>query len=259
MNDVYNVKIRQPAAGKYILPSCCFTLIELLVVIAVIAILAALLLPAMGMARDKAKAINCMSNQKQIGIAFNSYAGDYNGLVLIRWRSYVEDAGGHWIRNYASFTLDGVRHERPYLSSKAAVCPAVAPYAFDDRVHINFASPYTYGINIDTNSLAPIMTFTHPTDVTGYVCIRMDQIRKAEKVCGYKIPMLSESRMADPDRRQYAYLNRPSMTYYANLIHNRRANVLFPDGHVSMMDHRQFKEELRFMKGFIGSTLANPW
>jgi prepilin-type N-terminal cleavage/methylation domain-containing protein len=60
-----------------------FTLIELLVVIAIIAILAAILFPVFAQVREKARQITCVSNAKQIGLAYLQYANDYDEAVPI--------------------------------------------------------------------------------------------------------------------------------------------------------------------------------
>ena len=57
-----------------------FTLVELLVVITILAVLAALLMPALGSAKDRSKTVKCANNEKQMGSAFGSYLNDNNGF-----------------------------------------------------------------------------------------------------------------------------------------------------------------------------------
>src|SRR6266480_2088355 len=76
---------KREKAMKRIPKAHAFTLIELLVVIAIIAILAAILFPVFAQAREKARAISCISNLKQLGTAAKMYEQDYDETVLSEW------------------------------------------------------------------------------------------------------------------------------------------------------------------------------
>lgn len=104
-----------------------FTLIELLVVIAIIAILAAILFPVFAQAREKARAISCLSNQKQLGLGMVQYAQDfdeflppvYTPVTSIPWWQLID----------------------PYVKSKAVyICPNDAyPLRSDLKDKISYA------------------------------------------------------------------------------------------------------------------------
>lgn len=64
-----------------------FTLIELLVVVAIIAILAAMLMPALAKAREYARSVSCLANLKQIGMSYMFYADDHDGYMPPSWGS----------------------------------------------------------------------------------------------------------------------------------------------------------------------------
>jgi prepilin-type N-terminal cleavage/methylation domain-containing protein/prepilin-type processing-associated H-X9-DG protein len=117
-----------------------FTLIELLVVIAIIAILAAILFPVFAQAREKARAISCLSNEKQLGLAFMQYSQDYDETLPSGSEvNYGGRLGAGWAGQvYAYVKSVAVFH-----------CP-------DDTTEGNpNATPPTYPVSYSYNTLVP--------------------------------------------------------------------------------------------------------
>ncbi|NUN92183.1 MAG: DUF1559 domain-containing protein [Verrucomicrobiae bacterium] len=77
-----------PAAREGVRFVNSFTLVELLVVIAILAVLAALLTPALKSARDQARSAQCMNNLRQLGVAFNVYSTENRGVLAPFGGSY---------------------------------------------------------------------------------------------------------------------------------------------------------------------------
>jgi len=126
-----------------------FTLIELLVVIAIIAILAAILFPVFAQAREKARQTACLSNEKQIGMAFQMYAADYDD-GLPAWASWVipprtpETPDTYWQAKLQPYIKSG----QPDANNNTGVwqCPSLGVMGELEQ-RANGTIPYSYGYN----------------------------------------------------------------------------------------------------------------
>ncbi len=109
----------------------CFTLIEMLLVVAIIAILASLLLSALGNARNLARTLQCVNNQKQIALSMIQYAGDYNGSLAIGSVVGFEGMPVSWDRAIAHLLGTNLNEEETHTwtytvsqNIPAMACPA---------------------------------------------------------------------------------------------------------------------------------------
>jgi prepilin-type N-terminal cleavage/methylation domain-containing protein/prepilin-type processing-associated H-X9-DG protein len=102
-----------------------FTLIELLVVIAIIAILAAILFPVFARAREKARQASCLSNVKQLGLAFQMYKQDYDET----WPFSYWTAATGWMPQFATAPSCWGGEVAPYIKNlQIFSCPSATTH-----------------------------------------------------------------------------------------------------------------------------------
>jgi prepilin-type N-terminal cleavage/methylation domain-containing protein/prepilin-type processing-associated H-X9-DG protein len=124
-----------------------FTLIELLVVVSIIAVLASILLSAIGPVRNAAYTIVCQSNLRQLGVAFNSYVEDWQRLPA------AVDDGYSPNRTWRELTVTDMAAPELLTQSTITRCPSKAGRR-DQHAHLAGTPARWYGMNL---ALGPIL------------------------------------------------------------------------------------------------------
>jgi prepilin-type N-terminal cleavage/methylation domain-containing protein/prepilin-type processing-associated H-X9-DG protein len=219
-----------------------FTLIELLVVIAIIAILAAILFPVFAQAREKARQISCLSNQKQVGTALMIYSQDYDErippvLYSVRSLTYLWPViMMPYVKNEAVYVEPSNPARSGYDSGKlptknAASWKKQGLDGFFTAMGISAAYPIA-GISINT--------VNHPAETILFADCQIRIEGHPENLFGYYLTWYPSTTLKDPEccklggGKSVNNLGWNCCTAnYATIafFHNGGANAIYYDGH----------------------------
>lgn len=205
-----------------------FTLIELLVVIAIIAILAAILFPVFAQARERARAISCLSNMKQIGTAEQMYVQDYDEKSFFRASA---SAPSPW-RDNVVIANSGLRAQAswwnllmPYIkNNQVFTCPSDAGPTLSKDLSLNPTINRSY-IALTTAASLALAQVDYPVD-TMIITEKWDKDYTGPRSDSWIEPF-------NGDFTNDAMV--PSRTFTAANRHTGTLNATYLDGHAKAL------------------------
>jgi prepilin-type N-terminal cleavage/methylation domain-containing protein/prepilin-type processing-associated H-X9-DG protein len=238
-----------------------FTLIELLVVIAIIAILAAILFPVFAQAREKARAISCVSNLKQMGLAATMYAQDYDETYPGMWQWSPEAIFAHspylyppgWTLQQANQNCETCVYVK---NADVFKCPDRQNQYGGTWASYGYAYPTMWG----TSAPIPGSPYSFPcgpslaqlTSPASSVMIMDSGTWPGTPTCNASTYAGIYSGCDYRTGYSYPYVYAPTTSLWSSPLplHSQKVNITFADGHVKPMS-----PEATMVKNGNGKTM----